>query len=167
MKSKPVKTTVKKVKKDTTKKINWPDVAFSPGAISQGTISGEANFLIGRYESGSDGNNAFGGVRIGVESNFKKGREQIIAPKIGFEISGSFICLRATALYYMNNSVTQITVLPEIGFSFWGFAHLTYGYNIKIKGNIEGINGNRVGLSFNINKALMHDALKWKHKDKH
>lgn len=53
-------------------KKKWPDFAISPGIICQRQAFGELNILIGRYEN-STGGNAFGGVRIGAESNFKTG----------------------------------------------------------------------------------------------
>jgi hypothetical protein len=135
-----------------------PDFAISPGVIFQRQTFGELNVLIGRYES-STGGNAFGGVRIGAESNFKSDNDHIFAPKIGVELSGMFICMRATALTYFYNGETQFRLLPELGISFLGFANLTYGYNFNLsKNELIGISNHRVCLSFNLNRDLIRDA---------
>jgi hypothetical protein len=139
-------------------KKKWPDFAISPGVIFQRQTFGELNILIGRYES-STGGNAFGGVRIGAESNFKNWNDHIFAPKIGVELSGMVICMRATALTYFHNGDTQFRLLPELGISFLGFANLTYGYNFNLsKVDINGISNHRVCLSINLNRDLINDA---------
>jgi hypothetical protein len=160
----PIKPPVKTAKKDTTKKINWPNIAISPGIISQGHTFGDINVLIGRYEKNNDGI-AFGGIRLGMESNFRKSKELIYAPKIGFEIFSSFFCLRTTALYYMKNSTTQIKILPEVGISFWGIANLTYGYGFKVSKSQPGMGGmsnSRITLCINFSKPLMKNIFKRK-----
>jgi hypothetical protein len=140
------------------KKKKLPDFAISPGVIFQRQTFGELNILIGQYES-STGGNAFGGVRIGAESNFKSGKEHIFAPKIGIELSGMVICLRATALTYFYNGDTQFRLLPELGISFLGFANLTYGYNFNLSTNeLIGISNHRICLSINLNRDLISDA---------
>jgi hypothetical protein len=139
-------------------KKKWPDIAISPGIIAQRQAFGELNVLIGRYES-STGGNAFGGVRIGAESNFKSGSDQIFAPKIGVELSGLIVCMRATALTYFYNGDVQFRLLPELGISFLGFANLTYGYNFNLsKVEINGISNHRICLSINLNRNLINDA---------
>ena len=139
-------------------KKKWPDFAISPGVIYQRQTFGELNILIGRYES-STGGNAFGGVRIGAESNFKSGNGQIFAPKIGVELSGMVLCIRATAWTYFYNGDTQFRLLPELGISFLGFANLTYGYNFNLsKTEINGISNHRICLSINLNRDLISDA---------
>ncbi len=140
------------------KQIHWPDVALSPGVVFQKQTFGEMNILVGRYVS-ETGGNAFGGVRLGAETNFKKGTENIWAPKIGLELSGMVVCMRATALYYITDQTTQWRFLPEIGISFLGFANLTYGYNFNLSHNtIDGIINHRVCLSINLNPQLMGDV---------
>lgn len=142
----------------TRKKIYPPNIALSPGIIFQKQTFGELNVLIGRYVS-ETGGNAFGGVRLGAETNFKKGTENIWAPKIGLELSGMVVCMRATALYYITDQTTQWRFLPEIGISFLGFANLTYGYNFNLSHNqINGIINHRVCLSINLNPELMRDV---------
>lgn len=140
------------------RRINPPNIALSPGVIFQKQTFGEINLLIGRYESEMSGN-AFGGVRLGAETNFQKGNEHIWASKIGVEFSGMVFCLRATTLCYMSGLNSQWRFLPEIGISFLGFANLTYGYNFKLTGDpINGIINHRVCLSLNLNPWLMGDV---------
>ena len=134
------------------------DFAISPGIIFQNQTFGEINVLVGHYENSHSGN-AFGGVRIGMESNFKRGNENIIAPKIGVELSGLVICMRATALTYFKNDEVQFNLLPELGVSFLGFANLTYGYSFNLsKVNISGISNHKICLSINLNKKLINDV---------
>ncbi len=140
------------------RKITPPNLALSPGVVFQKQTFGELNLLIGRYESSMSGN-AFGGVRLGAETNFRKGTENIWAPKIGVELSGMVICARGTMLYYIADANRQLCFLPELGISFLGFANLTYGYNFKLSaGTIDGIVRHRVCLSLNLNPQLMGDA---------
>jgi hypothetical protein len=149
-------TPVKPEKAD--RKITPPNLALSPGIVFQKQTFGELNLLVGRYESSMSGN-AFGGVRLGAETNFRKGPENIWAPKIGVELSGMVICVRGTMLYYIADANRQFCFLPELGISFLGFANLTYGYNFKLSpGTIDGIVRHRVCLSLNLNPQLMGDA---------
>ncbi len=135
-----------------------PDYALSPGISIQKEVLYEINTLIGRYEN-STGGNAFGGVRFGFESNLKQGINNIIAPKIGLEISGMLICLRITAINYFQNHKNQFTLLPEFGISYMGFVNLTYGYNIFMsKNNFIDIGSHRICLTFNLNRDLIDDT---------
>ena len=140
------------------RKMYPPNIALSPGVIFQKQTFGELNLLVGRYSS-ETGGNAFAGVRLGAETNFRNGSENIWAPKVGVELSGMVICMRATTLYYISGPDTQWRFLPELGISFLGFANLTYGYNFKLSGDpIDGIINHRVCLSINLNPALMRDV---------
>ena len=140
------------------KKFTPPNIALSPGIVFQKQTFGELNLLIGRYSS-ETGGNAFGGIRLGAETNFRSGNENIWAPKVGAELSGMVICMRATTLYYISGPNIQWRFLPEIGISFLGFANLTYGYNFKLSGDpIDGIINHRVCLSINLNPELMRDV---------
>lgn len=140
------------------RKIDPPNIALSPGILFQKQAFGELNLLVGRYSS-ETGGNAFAGVRLGAETNFRNGSENIWAPKVGVELSGMVICMRATTLYYISGTTTQWRFLPEIGISFLGFANLTYGYNFKLSGDpINGIINHRVCLSINLNPQLMRDV---------
>jgi hypothetical protein len=135
-----------------------PDFALSPGIVFQNQTFGEINILVGRYES-STGGNAFGGIRVGLESNLKTKEEHIYAPKIGVELSGMLMCIRGTVLSYINADTVQLRLLPEAGFSYLGFANLTYGYNFQLsKADIAGISKHRIALSININRDLISDA---------
>ncbi len=158
-----VKVKPAKAAKDTTKKINWPDIAISPGVIDQYQKFGDINLSIGRYEKGPDGG-AFGGVRLGIETNFKKGNEFMYAPKIGLELFSSFVCIRLSTLYYTRDAVHQVRLLPEVGASLWGVANLTVGYGFELtKSNLAYYAGNaRVSLCINIQKDLMKNLIKSK-----
>ena len=163
IKKKPAVVKVKhpKAAKDTTKKINWPDVVISPGVINQYQKFADINLLIGKYEPGANGG-AFGGLRLGIESNFKKGNELMYAPKVGLEIFSSFVCMRLSTLYYTRESVHQVRLLPEIGISFWNVANLTVGYGFELtKSNLAYYAGNsRVSLCINLHKGLIKDLIK-------
>ena len=134
------------------------DFAISPGVACQGQFFGELNLLGGRYVSEMTGN-AFPGVRLGVESNFRSKDELIIAPKIGFEISGMVICLRGTALTYFQGPYVQVRLLPEAGISLLGFANLTYGYSFPLNNSDKfDLQGHRFALSFNLNRDVIDDT---------
>lgn len=135
------------------------DFAFSPGFIYQGQPAAEINVLAGHYESGMCAGNAFSGVRFGLETNFKSGSEHLFAPKIGVEISGMFLCMRATLLSYVSSRDIQFRFLPEIGISFLGLANLTYGYAFPLN-NPQAIDlsRHRITLSINLNGKLFYDA---------
>ena len=164
-KKKPTAIKVKKAKaaKDTTTKINWPNIAISPGFVDQYQKFGDINLSIGRYENGPNGW-AFGGLRLGMETNFKKGNDLMYAPKIGFELFSSFVCIRLSTLYYTRESVHQVRLLPEVGTSLWGIANLTVGYGIELtKSNLAYYAGNaRVSLSINLQKDLIKNLIRSK-----
>lgn len=142
----------------TDRKFTPPNMALSPGMIFQKQTFGEINLLVGRYESSMTGN-ALYGIRMGAESNFRNGDQNIWAPKIGVELSGIVICMRVTTLYYVTEGNNQWRFLPELGISFLGFANLTYGYNFRLSGEpLDGIVNHRVCLSLNLNPQLMGDV---------
>jgi hypothetical protein len=164
-KPKAIKVKPAKAAKDTTKKINWPDIAISPGFIDQYQKFGDINLSIGRYEKGPDGG-AFGGVRLGMETNLKKGDELMYAPKIGLELFSSFVCIRLSTLYYTRGTVHQVRLLPEVGTSLWGVANLTVGYGFELtKSNLAYYAGNtRISLCINLQKDLIKNLMKSKTK---
>src|SRR5262245_45427379 len=90
------------------------DFAFSPEVIAQGQIFGGANVTIGTVMIGY-GVVGIEGTRIGVESNFRKNSEFIIAPKIGYEFCPTFFVFRLTGITYFQNKETEFRILPEIG----------------------------------------------------
>ena len=133
------------------------DVVFSPGVILQNNLFGELNILVGfiKVEDGKIPFTGVGGLRLGVESNFRNGNNYIIAPKIGFEISALIFSARLSAINYFQNGNSEFRILPEVGFSLGGRINLTYGYGISLNdGNINGLSNHRLGLSFNLNKKL-------------
>lgn len=135
------------------------DFAFSPELISQKEIFGGANILIGKVviEKMIIG---MSGVRIGFETNFKNNQDFIIAPKIGFEVSGTILVLRLSTTNYFQNDKSEFRVLPEIGLSWGGFVNLTYGYNFRITNSqIDNLSNHRFCLSFNLNKKLIKEGL--------
>ncbi|MCZ8298385.1 MAG: hypothetical protein O9297_14335 [Flavobacterium sp.] len=135
------------------------DFAFSPELISQKDLFGGANLLIGRVvnEKMIIG---MSGVRIGVESNLKNNSDLIIAPKVGFETSGTILIMRFSAVNYFQNTKSEFRLLPEIGLSWGGFVNLTYGYNFRITNKqINDLSGHRFCLSFNLNRKLIKEGL--------
>ena len=132
------------------------DFVFSPEIISQKKLFGGANLLIGRIEIEKYFHfKSIAGVRVGFESNFKNNENFIIAPKVGFEISAAIIAVRLSAVNYFQNNKSEFRIVPEIGISLNSFVNLTYGYNFRITNKqIDGLNGHRFCLSFNINNDL-------------
>lgn len=138
-----------------------PDPALSPGIVYQGEPVYELNFLAGRYIS-EMGGNAFPGVRLGVETNFRQGSDGYFAPKAGFELSGMIICLRGTAMACVQRSGIQFRLVPEIGVSLAGFVNLTYGYAFALnRPEGFGLAHHRVALSLNLNRDVAEDATGW------
>lgn len=136
------------------------DFAFSPELISQKGFYGGANVVIGKVIS-EKMIIGMSGVRIGVESNFKNGTDCIIAPKLGFETSGTILIMRFSAVNYFQNTKSEFRLLPEIGLSWGGFVNLTYGYNFRITNKqINDLSGHRFCLSFNLNKKLIKEGLR-------
>ena len=135
------------------------DFAFSPEIISQKEIFGGANLLIGKVviEKMVVG---MSGTRIGFESNFKNNGDFIIAPKIGYETSGTILVMRLSAINYFQSNKSEFRILPEIGLSWGGFVNLTYGYNFRLTNSqIDNLSKHRFCLSFNFNKKLIKDGL--------
>jgi hypothetical protein len=135
------------------------DYAFSPEVISQKDFFGGINLLIGKVvnEKMIIG---MSGVRIGAESNFKNNSEFIIAPKVGFETSGTIFVMRLNAVNYFQDRKSDFRILPEIGLSWAGVINLTYGYNIRLTNSlVEDINKHRFSLSINLNRKLIKEGL--------
>ena len=138
-----------------------PDLALSPGIVYQGEPVYELNLLAGRYVSEMSGN-AFPGVRLGVETNFRQGNEWYFAPKAGFELSGMIICFRGTAMACVQRSDIQFRLVPEIGVSLAGLVNLTYGYAFAFN-RPDGFDlpRHRIALSLNLNRDVADDAIGW------
>jgi hypothetical protein len=131
---------------------------LSPGISLQKSFFAELNLTFANkslLENFSEtGTSLIIGPRIGLELGNINNRT-FIAPKIGYEVSGMFFCLRGNLVYYIENGNNDLRILPEIGISYLGFANLTYGYGFPItKNKIEVINNSNVRLTFNLSKKL-------------
>ena len=128
--------------------------AFSPGIIVQRNVFLDVNVLVGK--SIIDLNPkvplvGIQGVRIGLESDCNN----IIAPKIGYELNAMIYVLRFSAINYLKNGNSEFRIIPELGLSFYSWMNLTYGYGISLGNNrISDIGHHRVSLTFNFNKRL-------------
>jgi hypothetical protein len=128
-------------------------LCFSPGLSWQGAPFAELDLMWARSII-ETGGNAFFGPRAGVEMNFSPDHF-ICAPRIGYELSGMLISLRANTLVYLDGAVADWRVLPEAGLSLFGAIDLTYGYAIPLlPDRVPGINGHRISLIFNIDREL-------------
>ena len=137
------------------------DFAFSPGIILQHQFFSDVNIIVGKVtvDNGKIPIVGISGVRLGFESNFKDGKDFIIAPKIGYEISATIFTIRLSAANYFNNSKSEFRIIPELGISVLGFANLTYGYGIPInKSDIYKLSHHRVSLTINLNKKLSREV---------
>lgn len=121
-------------------------------------LFGEVNLMLANYNSGGPCNPpVISGPRIGIESHLKQ-NSKVHAPKIGYEISGSIICLRGNLINYNFNGKNDLRILPEIGLSLFGAVNLTYGYNIPITNyEIVNLSRNRFTLTFNLDFDLLSE----------
>tara|TARA_R110002049_G_scaffold68003_2_gene176326 strand:- start:332 stop:865 length:534 start_codon:yes stop_codon:yes gene_type:complete len=141
---------------DTTK-LKKLDLVLSSGYVLQGNSFGELNLLIGKviFENGKFPILGLDALRVGLESNFRNNENQILAPKIGLELSNLFVIVRLSFVNYFQHSSSEFRIIPEIGFSLGGLVNLTYGYGINLNnGNISGLSKHRLGISINLNKTL-------------
>src|SRR5262245_26707992 len=109
----PIFFVIKVYSQDTDRKT---DFAFSPEVIAQGQIFGGANVTIVKVLIGY-GVVVIEGTRIGLETNFRKNSEFMIAPKIGYEFCATVFVLRLTGITYFQNKETEFRILPEVGLS--------------------------------------------------
>ncbi|WP_299339449.1 hypothetical protein [uncultured Psychroserpens sp.] len=138
-------------------RLQYKDFIFAPGLIVQHDTFLEFNMLIGEVTV-ADGKIPVVGVegfRIGLETNLRGGRNYVIAPKVGYEISATVFALRLSAVNYFQNEKSEFRLLPELGISMYGWVNLTYGYGIPFNnGNLNNVSHHRLGLSFNLDKRL-------------
>ena len=133
-------------------------VILSPGVSYQGQFFGELNLMFSKLWIEHAGT-AIIGPRIGVESNFNP-TKFIYAPKIGYEISGLLIAMRASTIGYIEKGKLDLRILPELGTSLLGAVNLTYGYNIPLKTfRATDVTKHRVTLTANLDFELW-EALK-------
>ncbi len=138
-------------------KTNKNKIIFSPGLSYQRTLFAEINLMYIDDEATKGGpcnGGIAAGTRVGMEINVT-GKDRMIAPKIGYELSGSLLCMRINSIYYIKNNEKDLRLLPEIGFSLGGAINLTYGYGFSVLNQkISQISKSRVTLTFNLHKNL-------------
>lgn len=99
------------------------------------------------------------GFRLGAETNFRSGASHIWGAKVGYEVSALFIVYRLSAISYFQQSQAELRLMPEFGVSWGGVINLTYGYQLRVsRSTVEELPLHRVGLGFNLNRALMKQA---------
>jgi hypothetical protein len=130
---------------------------FSPGISYQDELFGELNLMYAkdsRLDGGSCSGPAAVGPRLGIEFNMNPSNP-IIVPKIGYEYSGLFLCLRVNALYYISQQQKDFRLLGEIGLSLSGYINLTYGYILPLQESMTSeYNESRVAITINLTKRL-------------
>ncbi len=132
---------------------------LSPGVSYQKEFFGELSIMYAETAMNHTGLGIYG-PKLGVEMNFKSDNF-IYAPKLGFEVDVLFFCVRASAVGYIEDSNVDLRILPEVGFSFFGLANLTYGYSIPVMNyRVEDISRHRVTLTFNLSRDLWRDIFK-------
>jgi hypothetical protein len=107
-----------------------PKLILSPGVSYQSQLFTELNLMYSRFDYSHSGS-VIWGPRVGLEANFKKDRF-ILAPKVGYELSGLLLSLRGNAIGYMDEKKLDLRILPEIGTSLFGTVNLTYGYSFPL-----------------------------------
>ncbi|MDR2563565.1 MAG: hypothetical protein LBC98_06445 [Prevotellaceae bacterium] len=132
---------------------------LSPGISLQNSMFAELNLM---YAQTAVNHTGLGirGARLGIETNFRSD-DYIFAPKLGYEISALFFCLRGSAAGYIDRSKKlDLRLLPEIGLSFFGLANLTYGYGFPILKHESTLGRNRIALTFNLSQDLWKDIFR-------
>jgi hypothetical protein len=130
---------------------------LSPGISYQKNMFAELNAML-IDEAATRGGPCEGGLaagpRIGMEMNFVASN-RIVAPKLGYELSGQLICVRANAVYYISKTNKDLRLLPELGFSLMGTVNLCYGYGFSVlKDKIKEVSHSRITLTVNLSKNL-------------
>lgn len=132
---------------------------LSPGVSYQKQLFAELSIMYAETAMNNTGLGIYG-PKLGVEVNFKPD-SFIYAPKLGFEVDVLFLSVRASAVSYVENRNVDLRILPEVGFSFFGLANLTYGYGIPVMSHrIEEVSRHRVTLTFNLSRNLWRDIFK-------
>lgn len=134
---------------DSTKYQTPIRIVFSPAIIYQNNWTGEFTMMYANYDVGPC-NYAVSGFRIGSEFVFTSSKT-IIAPKIGYQLAGMMLCLRASEINYLHDKSVDVRLLPEIGFDFITIANICYGYNFHILGDkYDDISNSRITLTINL-----------------
>lgn len=132
---------------------------LSPGASYQKEFFGELSIMYAETAMNHTGLGIYG-PKLGVEVNFDSDNF-IYAPKLGFEVDVLFFSVRASAVSYINDGDVDLRLLPEVGFSFFGLANLTYGYGVPVLSHkINDVSRHRVTLTFNLSRDLWRDIFK-------
>lgn len=132
---------------------------LSPGVSYQKEFFGELSIMYAETAMNNTGLGIYG-PKLGVEMNFSSDNF-IYAPKLGFEVDVLFFSVRANAVSYIEDGSVDLRLLPEVGFSFFGLANLTYGYGIPVLDHrVEDISRHRVTLTFNLSRDLWRDIFK-------
>lgn len=132
---------------------------LSPGVSYQKEFFAELSIMYAETAMNNTGLGIYG-PRLGVEVNFDSDNF-IYAPKLGFEVDVLFLSVRANAVSYIDSGDVDLRILPEVGFSFFGLANLTYGYGIPVLNHrVEDISRHRVTLTFNLSRDLWRDLFK-------
>jgi hypothetical protein len=138
-------------------KKNKKKLVLNPGVSYQKQFFVELNLIYADAKSLSEKSHngpVVAGSRFGIEYNCNP-VNTIVAPKIGYELSGQLICVRANTVYYIGKHYNDLRLSPEIGFSLLGAINLTYGIGIPLLNQrINEVSKSRITLSFNCNKNL-------------
>jgi len=119
------------------------EIVFSVGAFFQKEIFGEFNIMLAKYTADVGGaGTGYYGPRIGVETNFN----DVIAPKIGYDVDLFPITFRLSAIGYIHGGSIDYRLLPEVGINIV-YASITVGYNMYLFGyNNSDYSGLRISI---------------------
>lgn len=141
-------------------------VVPSLGYVEQNHSFTEANLLIG-YVGGNNYSWGMTGIRLGVESNLLPDNDQIIAPKIGFEVAQLIIITRLSFIDYIKGNQSELRIVPEVGLTLLGLVNITYGYGQRINATrIEGISAHRFGVSINFSPTVFKQLINFRGYDR-
>ncbi len=133
-------------------------IVLSPGFSAQGNgnFYTELNIMYSKITTGEPYfPPAYHGPRIGMEVNFFNNHHLVYAPKVGWEGSLFFLCVRGNLISYFDKGNVDLRILPEIGLSFKSGINLLYGYNIPLLDYRTGATTNhRLTLTINLDMDL-------------
>lgn len=133
------------------------ELVFSPEVSYQKQFFLGLGLIYADFKSLHDGSmngTVVAGPKIVIGFNCNSANP-IVITKMGYELSGQFVCLRANAVYYQGKQKSDLRLLPEIGFTLLGAVDLTYGIGFPLlKNRIDEVSRSTISLSFNLNKNL-------------
>lgn len=101
-----------------------------------------------------DGLKIYKNIHLCGEFLFEPSEPSLLSIKTGVDFTYAIFNFSGQAAYYFNGNDKAFLLRPELGFSIFGFADLTYGYNVFIKRENLNLVNNVVNLRFKIPFSL-------------